>query len=204
MRRDELANQDPALFAELAAAVEVGELALVTAAGSPRVIPLNFAAVGGTVYFHGALAGEKYELCRGGGAPCSFAMTRPYSLIPSHWTAPRYACPATHFFKSVEIRGRCDLADDPAEKARALQALMEKYQPEGRFDPITPDDPVYAKALAGVGVFRVRGPWTGKVKFGVNEPAALRRRWLEKLRERGEPRDLATALEIEKTLEDAP
>lgn len=202
MRRDELRSTDPALFAELAVAVEVGELALVTADGSPRVIPLNFAAVGETVYFHGALAGEKFDLCRDGGAPCSFAVTRPYSLIPSTWTAPRYACPATHFFKSVEIRGRCGLVDDPAEKARALQALMEKYQPDGGFDPITADDPVYAKALAGVGVFRIRGDWTGKEKFGVNERAELRRRWVEKLRERGAPRDLETALEIEKTLEE--
>ncbi|HPF35920.1 MAG TPA: pyridoxamine 5'-phosphate oxidase family protein [Candidatus Krumholzibacteria bacterium] len=204
MRREELQSADPALFAELAAAVEVGELALVTADGTPRVIPLNFAALGETVYFHGALAGEKHDLCRDGGAPCSFAMTRPYSMIPSYWTAPRYACPATHFFKSVEIRGRCDLVAEPAEKAAALQALMEKYQPEGAFDPITPEDPVYAKALAGVGVFRVRGAWTGKVKFGVNETPARRRHWAAKLRERGAPRDLETALEIEKTLEDTP
>ncbi len=54
MRRDELQSRDPALFAEVAAAAEVGELGLLRADGSPRVVPLNFAAVGEDVYFHGA------------------------------------------------------------------------------------------------------------------------------------------------------
>jgi hypothetical protein len=37
------------------------------------------------------------------------------------------------------------------------------------------------------------------VKFGVNEPEATRRKMIAGLRERGEPRDLETAIEIEKT-----
>lgn len=203
MRRNELQSTDPAVFAEVAAAAEVGELGLVTAAGTPRVVPLNFAAVGETVYFHGALDGEKYECIRDDGR-CSFSMVEAYALVPSYWTAKKHACPATHFFKSVEIRGRCEIVDDPAEKATGLQALMEKYQPEGGFEAIAADKSMYVKSLAGVGVFRVRGTWTAKVKFGSNEPARVRRIWIEKLRERGAPRDLATANEIEKTLEDGP
>ncbi len=203
MRRKELQSTDPAVFAEVAAAAEVGELGLVTADGSPRVVPLNFAAVGETVYFHGALDGEKYERIRDDGR-CSFSMVKSYALIPSYWTAAKHACPATHFFKSVEIRGRCEIVGDPAEKAAGLQALMEKYQPEGSFEAIAADKRMYVKSLAGVGVFRVSGPWTAKVKFGSNEPVKVRRAWIEGLRERGRPVDLATADEIEKTLEDGP
>lgn len=199
MRRTELESTDPAVFAEVAAAAIVGELGLITADGTPRVVPLNFAAVGETVYFHGALAGEKYERIRDDGR-CSFSMVASYALIPSYWTAPMHACPATHFFKSVELRGRCEIVEDPTEKAAGLQALMEKYQPEGGFEPIVADRRMYAKSLAGVGVFRVAGAWTAKMKFGSNEPAKIRRVWIEKLRERAEPIDLATADEIEKTL----
>ncbi|MBU0743504.1 hypothetical protein KJ554_14315 [bacterium] len=61
---------------------------------------------------------------------------------------------------------------------------------------------MYIESLEGVGVFRVAGPWTATVKSGSSEPAKVRRFWIEKLRERAEPRDLATAGEIEKTLED--
>ncbi len=199
MRRHELESADPTVFAEVAADAEIGELGLVTADGMPRVVPLNFAAVNETVYFHGALVGEKYERIRDDGR-CSFSMVKPYALIPSYWTAPKQACSVTHFFKSVEIRGRCELVDDPAEKARALQALMAKYQPEGGFEPVDAGVRMYAKPLAGVGVFRVTGDWTAKVKFGSNEPVKVRRIWIEKLKERGQPRDMDTADEIAKTL----
>lgn len=201
MRRQELACDDPALFREAADRCEVGYLGLATADGTPRVVPLNFAALDTTIYFHGALAGEKYDLLRGG-ARASFLMALPYSLIPSYWTAPQHACPATHYFKSVDARGRCTVVEDLGEKARALQALMLKYQPEGRHRPIDADDPTYLKPLRGVGVFRLAvASWTGKVKFGVNEPERIRRLLIAGLRERGRPLDLATALEIERTLD---
>lgn len=202
MRRHELQNQDPAFYAELAWRCEVGYLGLSTADGVPRVVPVNFAAVDLDVYFHGALAGEKFTLLEHG-ARVSFMMALPYSLIPSWFVAPDYACPATHFFKSVDARGTCAPVHDPAQKALGLQALMEKYQPEGRFRTITADDSRYAKALRTVGVFRIAvESWTGKAKFGVNEPAHLRRKLISALRERGEPRDLETADEIEKTFDD--
>jgi nitroimidazol reductase NimA-like FMN-containing flavoprotein (pyridoxamine 5'-phosphate oxidase superfamily) len=203
VRRRELASADEALFAEVAARAEIGHFVIVTPEGWPRAVAVNFCAVAGRIYFHGALAGEKHDAVAAGGVRVGFTMNLPHSMIPSDWTAPGHACPATHFFKSVEIKGRCSLVADRAEKAVALQALMEKYQPEGGFDPVDPAQSRYAKALDGVGVFRIDPEtWSGKVKFGQNEPARLRRRFVAELRRRGRPVDLATAAEIEKTLGD--
>ncbi len=200
MRRHELQNQDPAFFAELARRCEVGYLGLLTPDGMPRVVPLNFAAVEQTIYFHGALAGEKFTVLENG-APVSFMMALPYSLIPSYFVAPDYACPATHLFKSVDARGIGAPVTEVDEKARGLQALMEKYQPEGRFKTITAADSRYAKALRTVGVFRIAVTnWMGKSKFASNESVTVRRKLIAALRERGEPRDLGTADEIAKTL----
>jgi len=197
VRRSELKSSDRELFTELTDTCEVGYLSLMTAAGYPRAIALNFAAVDETLYFHGALEGEKFELILAN-PRVGFTIVKAYSYIPSYWSAPRYACPATQFFKSIEIKGTCSAVDDPAEKTRGLGALMAKHQPEGGFDPIDPGVPVYAKALEGVGVFRVLpDSWTGKVKFGQNEPEKLRRIFVEKLRERGGVMDEKTALEIE-------
>lgn len=204
MRRSELESDDGALFTELADTCEVGYLSLVTATGYPRAIALNFVAIGETIYFHGALEGEKFELIQAN-PRVGFTIVKPYSYIPSYWSAPRYACPATQFYKSIEIKGTCSAVDDPAEKARGLGALMDKHQPEGGFDPIDTGVPVYAKALEGVGVFRVvPNSWTGKVKFGQNEPEKLRRIFVEKLRERGGVMDEETALEIELGLSESP
>ena len=200
MRRSELESHDPALFAEVARDCAVGYLTLVAADDQPRSIALNFAALGADIVFHGALSGEKFTLMRTG-PRAGFTMVKEYSGIPSYWSAPDHACPATQFFKSVEIRGRAVVVDNPEFKARALQALMQKMQPEGGYTPIDTALPMYRGALQKVGVFRVVNEgWTGKVKFGQNEPSRLRRAFVEKLRERGTPVDLLTAVEIEKTL----
>lgn len=200
MRRSELTAEGPAFYSEVARDCAVGYLALVTADGRPRSIALNFAALDGDIVFHGALDGEKHALMQAG-PRAGFTMVKEYSFIPSYWSAPDHACPATHFFKSVEVSGRALVVDDPAYKARALQALMEKMQPEGCHVPIDHALPMYRGALQKVGVFRVvNEAWTGKAKFGQNEPARIRRIFVEKLRERGAPIDLLTAAEIERTL----
>jgi nitroimidazol reductase NimA-like FMN-containing flavoprotein (pyridoxamine 5'-phosphate oxidase superfamily) len=200
MRRSELESRDPALFAEVARDCAVGYLTLITADGRPRSIALNFAALAGDIVFHGALSGEKFTLMTAG-PPAGFTMVKEYSYLPSYWSAPEHACPATQFFKSVEIQGRAVVVDDPQYKARALQALMEKMQPEGQYVPMDHKLPMYRGALQTVGIFRViTETWTGKMKFGQNEPARLRRTLVGKLRERGAPVDLLTADEIERTL----
>jgi nitroimidazol reductase NimA-like FMN-containing flavoprotein (pyridoxamine 5'-phosphate oxidase superfamily) len=199
MRRDELGCDDPALLAEIANTCEVGHLALLTPDG-PRSVALNFALAENAIWYHGAQDGEKFEAVAAG-ARCGFTMVLAHSLIPSYWSAPAHACPATHFFKSAEVRGTCAPVTAPEDKAVGLQALMEKYQPEGGFTPISADLPMYRGALKGVGVYRLAvESWTGKLKFGQNEPEKLRRLWVEKLRERGTPVDLATAAEIAKSL----
>ncbi len=192
MRRDELSSQDPALFNTLASECIEGYLSLITASGFPRGLALNFAAMGQMIYFHGALAGEKFELIKAG-PPVGFSMVQPLSVLPSHWFSPTSACPATHLFRSVEIKGHCRLVEDLDEKARALQALMEKYQPDGGFKPITASDKLYRKALESVGVFRVAPEsWTGKVKLlqEDNEKGVLN--IMKLLRERGTEVDLLT------------
>ena len=200
MRRKELAVDGPEFFAEIARDCRVGHLALAIPGVGPRSIAVDFAAIGQDIFFHGALSGEKYAaICDG--PPVGFTLVKELSFIPSHWLAPRHACPATHLFKSVEIRGQCRVVVDVAEKAGALQALMEKYQPEGGFASLDPELDLYRRSIAKVGVFRVvTATWTGKAKLAQNETEAVRRKIIDRLRERGEALDLITATEIGATL----
>ena len=200
MRRGELASADPAVFDEVARDCVAGYLALATGDGRLRAIAVNFAALDGDIVFHGALEGEKFALMQAR-PRAAFTMVKEYSFIPSTWSSPTHACPATQYFKSVEVQGRAEVVTDPALKARALQALMEKMQPGGGYTPIDHTLPMYQGSLAHVGVFRVvTESWTGKVKFGQNATAAVRRQVALRLRERGLPLDLLTADEIDRTL----
>ena len=71
-------------------------------------------------------------------------------------------------------------------KARVLQALMEKYQPEGRHAPITANNPLYKKVVAGLLVAEIRlDRVASKVKLGQNRTPADRVRVLEHLWRRG-------------------
>jgi len=193
MRRKEFAVEDREEIEAFLHEMDHGYLGTVTGDGEPRVLPLNFVWHNGCVYFHGSLAGEKMRSMAADNRVC-FTVAKPYSRIPSYWSDPDLACPATVYFKSVLITGRAEAVTDPAEKAEALAAFMNKLQPEGGYAPIDPVDPRYAKRLAGTAVVRIRPESvTAKFKFGQNMQEERRRTVAERLLERGGPLDAETA-----------
>lgn len=195
LRRKELSGSD-ADFEQVMREAQVGHLGVIDADGFPRVVPLNFVCVDRRVYFHGARAGEKYVLLKA--APrVTFGACLPYSIIPSYWFDEEDACNVTAFYKSVHVRGVGVIVDEVEEAARALQGLMEKYQPEGGYRPI--DVPLYEKDLRSTAVFRVDPVQVDvKTKFGQNLRPGVREMLMAKLEERAESIDLATAAEIRK------
>jgi hypothetical protein len=78
------------------------------------------------------------------------------AAIPSTFLDPERACPATTYYESAQAHGTLHVVTDLADKARALQALMVKYQPEGGHVPITEDHPLYRKAVLGLLVAELR------------------------------------------------
>lgn len=201
MRREEFLSRDPGLLAELAAHCPEGYLALAAAGAPPRAVPVNFALRETDIYFHGALAGDKFDRIRADGR-VGFTIARPYSLVPSHWTSEGgSACPATQLYASIEVRGSCVLVDDAAEKALGLQTLMEKYQPEGGYRPLRATDSGYEAPVRSTGVFRLAiEDWTGKVRLAQERSVEQRERLVRQLRARGAPLDLITADRIAHTL----
>ncbi len=176
----------------------VGQLGLNDASGYPRVIPLNFVFVGEHIFFHGGTHGEKYSLFAYT-PKVTFSVDVPYALIPSYWVDSERACAITQFFKSVLIRGRGQLIKNQHEKLRALQAIMEKYQPERRFSPLELTSSVYAKAFERVAIFRIDiEDISVKYNFGQRlEPSKLDQ-ILTKITQRNTTNDRATILEIHK------
>jgi predicted FMN-binding regulatory protein PaiB/GNAT superfamily N-acetyltransferase len=191
MRREIFRMPDADALALLARAT-VLHLATTTPDGAPVLRALDGAVADGAVVFHGAPAGEKVACV---GRPAVVAAEEVVAHVPSWFTDPERACPATTFYRSAQAHGALERVDDPAAKARALEALMAKYQPEGRHVPIAPDHALYRRALEGVLVLRVAlDRVDGKAKLAQNRSAEERGRILEGLWRRGEPGD-AEALE---------
>jgi len=188
------------IFDSIARRANVGYLGITSSDGYPRAVPVNFVAVGDRIYFHGATTGEKHDALADG-QKVTFCIAVPYSMIPSYWRSPDYACPASQYFESVLIRGRGAIVVDRKEKAAALQALMEKHQPEGGFRRIDSADPRYAKTIEEVAIFRIDPDRIDiRSKFGDHLSPETRSRIIEKLKERNLGSDRATAQEMERRL----
>ena len=192
MRRTDYEMSERVRMEQLLATATHGYLGTVRADGWPMVVPLNFVFADERIYFHGATEGEKMEAVARDDR-VTFTVVEEFSLVPSHFRDPRYACPATQYYKAVMVRGRARVVEEAAEKARALQALMEKLQPEGGYVPITADEPLYRKSLRTTAVVAVEvEEMTGKFKFGQNLPASKREEVATRLEARGCPIDHAT------------
>ena len=157
--------------------------------GAPVLRPLHGAWVGDRLFFHGARQGEKTGLL---GRPVALAAHEIIAEIPSYASDPVRACPATTFFFSASARGVLVEVEEAGLRARALQALMERFQPEGGYHAITEGDPLYARAIASLSVLEVSELVVeGKASYGQNKAPEARGPVLEALWRRGAPGDAA-------------
>lgn len=198
MRRKEFRMTEEAEIHEFLQEMSFGFLGTVGKDGWSRVTPLNFVYDGKHFYFHGSLAGEKMKQITQD-PRVSFTVAKEYAIIPSYFTDPKLACPASSYFKSVMVRGRVERVDDLEEKAHAFTLFMEKLQPEGGYAPITPEDPDYAGQLKAVALCRiVPEAISAKFKFGQNLKEPNRTAVTSGLKQRGNELDAETIALMQK------
>ena len=199
MRRKEFEVVEKSRIEEVLRRAEIGYLAFNGADGWPRVTALNY-AYDGRILWHGAVAGERFE-CLKRDPRASFFAVSLQAYLPSHFLSEEDATGSSVAFKSVAVRGKCRFIEDQTEKCAILNLLMEKYQPEGRYRRLSPEEEMYKKVLRATGVFAlIPATMTGKSKFSQQKTEDERRRIAAKLKERGDPSDLMVADEIMRTL----
>ncbi|QSF44258.1 pyridoxamine 5'-phosphate oxidase family protein [Paenibacillus tianjinensis] len=192
MRRKEFKIEQEEEIREFLQGMSFGFLGTSDEQGAPRVTPLNFVYDQGNFYFHGSHAGGKMESIRQQKKVC-FTVADEYALIPSYFSDPELACPATAYFKSVTAYGQAEIVEDSNEKAAVLSLFMQKLQPQGGYAPIVADDPRYRSRLKGVAVVRiVPEELTAKFKFGQNLKEDERAGVTRGLAERNGERDAET------------
>lgn len=191
--RKEIFRMEDAAAKDLLARAGVVHVATSAADGAPILRAFNAVVVDGAIAFHAAPAGEKMAAM---GRAAVVSAEEVVASIPSYFLDPERACPATTLYRSAQAHGVIEEVTDPEAKARALAALLAKYQPEGGHAPISAEHPLYRKAILGLCVARVAlDRVDGKAKLAQNRTPAERARLCEKLWERGAPGD-AAAIEL--------
>lgn len=198
MRRKEFIPENTQEIEEFLNEMSFGFLGTTDENGFPHITPLNYLFYDGHVYFHGSRIGDKMsQLTKQ--PHVSFAVAKEYAIIPSYFTDPKLACPATTFFKSVLLKGTAGLVTELDEKAKILEAFMQKLQPEGNYDPITPCDPAYIPQLKAVSVVKITVQHiSAKFKFGQNAKGEKREKIERGLSERNLTHDPETLSLMEK------
>ena len=141
-----------------------GRISSIDKEGFPQIIPMNFVFLDNLVYMHSHIRGEKIENIKRN-SKVGFEVDRNLEFLPSYFSDPDDASLADTLYISVVIKGEAILVEDKKEKVLALNGLMKKYQPEGRYTPMREDMDV----LDATAVIKVTPKeMNGKYKIGQN------------------------------------
>ena len=141
-----------------------GHIASLDENGYPQIIPMNFIFNDNVIYMHSHTRGEKLQNIQKNDK-VGFEVDKNLEFLPSYFSDPNDASLADTFYISVVIKGKATIVTDKNEKTLALNGLMEKYQPEGGYEPIN----TQMNVLDEVAVIKINpNSIRGKYKIGQN------------------------------------
>ncbi len=158
----------------------VGRIASIDENGYPQIIPMNFVFLDDVIYMHSHTRGEKLENVTRN-EKVGFEVDRELEFLPSYFEDPKDASLADTLYISVVIKGKGEIVKDKKEKTNALNGLIKKYQPEGKYEPISPK----MEVLEEVAIIKITpDSMRGKYKIGQNLQAGARKELAKKILER--------------------
>ncbi|HEY8109727.1 MAG TPA: pyridoxamine 5'-phosphate oxidase family protein, partial [Candidatus Nitrosotenuis sp.] len=158
----------------------VGRVCSIDKDGFPQIIPMNFIFLNDAIYMHSHTRGEKLENIKSNDK-VGFEVDRELEFLPSYFTHQTDASQADTLYISVVIKGNGVIVSDKSEKTLALNGLMEKYQPEGKYEKLTQD----MEVVNEVAIIKII-PRTmrGKYKIGQHMDKGTRGQIAKKILER--------------------
>jgi predicted FMN-binding regulatory protein PaiB len=180
---------------------ELGRLLTASADGAPHIGLYPFTYDGAAFEIHLVRSDEQIADLRAR-PRCVFEVDEVLAVIPSYWVHPENAIMATAYHRTVMFDCEATVSDDGAELAAQQMRLLARYQPEGGFRPVTPDDPMYRGAIHHIAAVRldVRSR-RAKFKLAQNRPLDARAKIVDHLRKRGRPNDERAAEALTWTME---
>ena len=143
---------------------KTGRISSIDENGYPQIIPMNFVLIKESIYMHSHIRGEKLENIKRN-SKVGFEVDKNLEFLPSYFFDPNDASLADTLYISVVIKGQAQIVNDVNEKVLALNALMKKYQPEGKYEAMTKN----MEVLEAVAVIKIiPNEMNGKYKIGQN------------------------------------
>lgn len=146
------------------------------------------------IYMHSHHKGEKIEnLLRN--SKVGFEVDKEICFLPSYYFHPTEASLADTLYTSIVIKGKASIVSDNKEKALAMNKMMQKYQPEGRYTELTQN----SKSIIYLTVIKIDVETIdGKYKIGQEWTNSFRKEIVKKIIDR---EGLTKAREILKDME---
>jgi len=181
---------------------ELGRLLTVADDGQPHLGLYPFAYEGGAIEIHLNSADDQFAHLAAR-PRCAFAVDEVLATVPSYWVDPESAVAATAYHRTVLFECACEMISrDPAVLAAQQTRLLARYQPEGGFRAVTPDEPIYRGAFRVIAAIRLRIVGRKvKWKIGQNRGPEKRANVVAELRKRGRPRDDRAADALQWTID---
>jgi len=144
---------------------------------------MNFVFANDVIYMHSHTKGEKLDNIRRN-AKVGFEVDKELEFLPSYFEDPKDASLADTLYISVVVKGTGSIVENRQEKTLALNSLMKKYQPEGRYEPLRPE----MEVVDEVAIIKVIPTTiTGKYKIGQHLHKSEREDIAKKILEKNSP-----------------
>jgi predicted FMN-binding regulatory protein PaiB len=180
---------------------EMGRLVTVSADGVPHLGLYPFVYDGATVDLHLVATDEQIADLRARRA-CLFEVDEVLGVIPSYWVSKEHAGSATAYHRTVIFECEATVIAEPAAIAAQQRRLLDRYQPEGGYKPVDPEDPLYRGMLGMLAAVRLDiKAVRPKFKLAQNRTPDQRRGVIAELRKRGRPTDARAADALEWALQ---
>ncbi|GMQ76224.1 MAG: hypothetical protein BMS9Abin01_1491 [Gammaproteobacteria bacterium] len=179
----------------------MGRLVTVGAGGAPHIGLYPFTIGEGAIELHLHKDDEQLVDLRSN-ARCLFEVDEVLAVIPSYWVHPESAVMATAYHRTVVFECTATTSADPEMLAERQNRIMERYQSEGGYRPVSAADPLYKGMVAMLEAVTLEiGASRAKFKLAQNRTAEERTRIIGQLRSRGRLTDDRAADALQWTLD---
>jgi predicted FMN-binding regulatory protein PaiB len=180
---------------------QLGRFVTVSAQGQPHIGLYPFLFLGATIEMHLHRDDEQLADLRSN-HKCAFEVDEIHGTIPSHWIHPTNAMFATAYHRTVIFECDVGISDDHAVLGAQQQRLMQHYQPDGGFQPVSAAHAMYRGPFNQIAALTLTiRDRKVKWKLAQNRDRDTRTKLIDELRQRGRPTDAGAADALQWTLD---